>query len=74
MTTTSSTTTGPALRRIRDGYWRVTAASGLVLGYVEQIDADGELRFAAKRLLPSSNRVVGIGDFHSRDEAAECLR
>ncbi|MDO9398405.1 MAG: hypothetical protein Q7T71_17820 [Herbiconiux sp.] len=66
--------TGPALHRIRDGYWRVTAASGAVLGYVEQVDSDGLIRFRAKHLVPGTTRVVELGEFWQRDEAAECLR
>ncbi|WP_368496738.1 hypothetical protein [Herbiconiux sp. A18JL235] len=74
----SSTTTGrPALRRVREGYWRVTAASGHVLGYVELNEGGhGEptvRRFTAKRLLPSLV-VVPIGEFGSAEEALECLR
>ncbi|QJU52968.1 hypothetical protein SCB71_06530 [Herbiconiux sp. KACC 21604] len=77
----SSITTGrPALRRVREGYWRVTAASGHVLGYVELRDGEhgqpGEpvgRRFTAKRLLPSLV-VVPIGEFASAEEAMECLR
>ena len=74
----SSTTTGrPALRRVREGYWRVTAASGHVLGYVElragEHGETGGPRFTAKRLLPSLV-VVPIGDFGSAEEAMECLR
>jgi len=64
---------GPATRRIRDGYWRVTAAAGFVLGYVEQLDDEGVPRFRARRLLPSM-RQMEIGDFWGFDEAVECLR
>ncbi|MCS5733082.1 hypothetical protein [Herbiconiux daphne] len=73
MKTTTTPPQQPALRRVRDGYWRVTAASGVVLGYVEQTDADGVARYRAKRLF-SSLRVVEIGEFGAREEAAECLR
>ena len=70
----AATATSPALRRIRDGYWRVTASSGIVLGYVEEVAAAAEPRFVAKRLVPSTTRVVAIGEFWHREEAAECLR
>jgi hypothetical protein len=70
-----STTTAsrPALRRIRDGYWRVTAADGHVLGYVESSDRADAERFTAKRLLRSL-QVVAIGEFGSADDAVESLR
>jgi hypothetical protein len=73
MKTTTTTPTAPALRRVRDGYWRVTAASGIVLGYVEETESEGQTRYRAKRLF-SSLRVVEIGEFSRRDEALEILR
>ncbi len=80
MTTIDSTTGtpvraghGPGLRRVRDGYWRVTAASGAVLGYVEQASDDGRARYRAKRL-HSGVRILDIGEFGALDEAAESLR
>jgi hypothetical protein len=73
MTTASTVQARPALRRIRDGYWRVTAASGHVLGYLEELPDVERPRFAAKRLLPST-QVVTIGEFRTADEALECLR
>jgi len=64
---------GPGLRRVRDGYWRVTAASGAVLGYVEEISGESRARYRAKRL-HSGLRILDIGEFGSRDDAAESLR
>ncbi|TAJ47193.1 MAG: hypothetical protein EPO52_12990 [Herbiconiux sp.] len=64
---------GPGLRRVRDGYWRVTAASGAVLGYVEEVTDEGRLRFRAKRL-HSGLRILAIGEFAALDEATESLR
>ncbi|MFB2586026.1 hypothetical protein [Herbiconiux liukaitaii] len=72
-TIVSSSTARPALRRIRDGYWRVTAPSGVVLGYVEEIDQEASRRYRAKRLV-ASTRVVEVGDFSEVAEAIECLR
>jgi hypothetical protein len=73
MKTTTTTPPEPVLRRVRDGYWRVTAASGIVLGYVEQAESEGQTRYRAKRLF-SSFRIIEIGEFSLREEAAECLR
>lgn len=67
------TSHGPGLRRVREGYWRVTATSGAVLGYVEEVADDGRPRFRAKRL-HSGLRILDIGEFGALDEAAESLR
>jgi hypothetical protein len=75
MTTTTASSASPAVRRVRDGYWRVTAASGRVAGYVEALDTGGERpRYRAKRLVPGTVRVVEVGDFWRFEEAAECVR
>ncbi|SDZ29403.1 hypothetical protein SAMN05216554_3097 [Herbiconiux ginsengi] len=74
MTTTTPILNGPHLRRVRDdGYWRVTAPSGILLGYVEEVEVDGRPRYRATRLHPPL-RLVGIGEFAALDEATECLR
>ncbi len=63
----------PALRPIRDGFWRVTAASGAVLGYVEEHLDDGRRRYVARRL-HSGIRILEVGEFGGLEEAVECLR
>lgn len=74
MSTTARTASAhPALRRVRDGYWRVTATSGVVLGYVEEVGEGSVTRFRAKRLI-ASVRVVEVGEFGDAAEAVECLR
>ena len=72
-TIASSSTARPALRRIRDGYWRVTAVSGVLLGYVEEVEHDSTTRYRAKRLLGSA-RVMEVGEFSDVTEAVDCLR
>ncbi|ARJ04889.1 hypothetical protein DVJ78_14490 [Humibacter sp. BT305] len=71
-----ATATASALRRIREGYWRVSAADGRVLGYVEETRPDGHLRYAASRLVAVSPSiaVLPIGEFHDREDAARALR
>lgn len=71
MTTTRAS--APALHRVRDGRWRVTAASGTVLGYVEQFECDGLPRYRATRLA-SAVRLVEFGEFWQQDDAVEALR
>ncbi|MCS5718665.1 hypothetical protein N1027_11025 [Herbiconiux sp. CPCC 205763] len=73
MTTTTPILHRPELRRVRDGYWRVTAPSGILLGYVEEFESEGLPRYRATRLHPPL-RLVAIGEFAEREEAAECLR
>ncbi len=73
MSTSTPLVNRPELRRVRDGYWRVTAASGIVLGYVEEVENEGRLRYRATRLHPPL-RLLPIGEFGGREEAAECLR
>jgi hypothetical protein len=67
------TLSAPAVHRVRDGYWRVTATSGIVLGYVEEVADPQGPRFRARRLY-SSGRVGDVGEFWQRGEAVECLR
>jgi hypothetical protein len=74
MTTTlpvASQRAGIAFVQLNNGLWRVTRASGAVLGYVEQL-AGG--RFAAKRLAASGRAFLPLGEFWTFDDAMDCLR
>jgi hypothetical protein len=71
--TTITRTLGPELHRVRHGYWRVIAPSGVVLGYVEEFESDGVPRFRARRLLGAA-RLVEFGEFWVRADAVEALR
>ena len=64
---------GVGFVQLNNGLWRVTRASGVVLGYVEQLDGYPE-RFAAKRLLASGRGFLPVGEFRSFADAVECLR
>ncbi len=57
--------------QLNNGLWRITRASGAVLGYVEQL---GGGRFAAKRLASSARTFVPVGEFRAFDDAVDCLR
>jgi hypothetical protein len=79
MNTITTTTPGkPVLRRVREGYWRVTASSGAVLGYIEETTAGAppaeRPRYRAKRLLPGGARVAELGEFAEQTDAVACLR
>lgn len=73
ITRTLGSPVGPDLHRVRQGYWRVTAPSGVMLGYVEEFESDGVPRFRARRLLAAS-RLVEFGEFWHREDAVEALR
>ncbi len=66
-------TPGVGVIPLNNGLWRVTRASGVVLGYVQQLDGYPE-RFAAKRLLPSGRGFRPVGEFRSFPDALDCLR
>ncbi|NYJ19218.1 hypothetical protein [Glaciibacter psychrotolerans] len=62
-----------ALVPVREGLWRVTRPNGAVLGHIERrLDPRGD-RFAARRLT-AAGRMLDIGLFWQRDDAAECFR
>lgn len=64
---------GPDLVPVKDGLWRVTGRSGVVLGHIErQTDVRGD-RFAARRLV-AATRTVDLGVFWRIDDAADCFR
>lgn len=68
-----ATRSGPGLVPVKDGLWRVTGRSGIVLGHIErQTDARGD-RFAARRLVAAA-RTVDLGVFWRIDDAADCFR
>lgn len=64
---------GPSLVRLKDGLWRVTGRSGVVLGHIERrADVRGD-SFAARRLV-AATRTVDLGVFWRIDDAADCFR
>lgn len=64
---------GLLLVPVKDGLWRVSNPSGMVLGHIERrTEEDGD-RFCARRLL-FATRTVNVGSFWRIDDAAECFR
>ena len=64
---------GLLLVPVKDGLWRVSNPSGMVLGHIERrTEADGD-RFSARRLL-AATRTVNVGSFWRIDDAADCFR
>ena len=64
---------GLSLVPVKEGLWRVSNPSGLVLGHIERrTEADGD-RFSARRLL-AATRTMNVGSFWRIDDAADCFR
>ncbi len=59
--------------QLHDALWRVTRASGDVLGYVEQFRVRAGVRFRAKRFIARQRRFIELGEFWSRDDAIDCF-
>jgi hypothetical protein len=59
---------------LHDDMWRITGATGDVVGYVERFPSPEGLRFRAKRLLPRQGRFMVDGEFWSMDDAIACFR
>ncbi|TFD27454.1 hypothetical protein [Cryobacterium cryoconiti] len=58
---------------VKDGLWRVSNRSGMVLGHIEQSsEADG-ISFAARRMV-AATRTMNLGTFWRIDDAADCFR
>ncbi|TFD34344.1 DNA mismatch repair protein [Cryobacterium sp. TMT1-19] len=58
---------------VKDGLWRVSNRSGMVLGHIERrTEVDGDY-FAARRLL-AATRTMNVGSFWRIDDAADCFR
>jgi hypothetical protein len=78
---TASVATAPSVSRrhsptavpLRTGFWRIVHPGGAVLGYIEREAATGGERFQARRLVASTTRVIGVGEFWSLDDALSCF-
>jgi hypothetical protein len=71
---TAPLTRGVATIQLNDDLWRITRASGEVLGYVERFSTAAGHRFVAKRMLQRQRRFLPVGEFWSADDAMECFR
>lgn len=80
MTTLDFVGTTPAIRpgiamiQLHETLWRVTRASGEVLGYIERSTEGGDRRYRAKRMLLGRDRFLPLGDFWDIDDAIDCFR
>ena len=71
--TTGSRSTA-RLQQVNDRLWRVTRATGEMLGYVEAFDSPGGDRYRAKRYLLRARRFDVLGEFWRIDDATDALR
>jgi len=80
MTTLDFVGTVPSIRAgitmiaIADNRWRVTRATGEVLGYIDSFDVAGGRRFGARRLISAQARSIPLGEFWDLEDAIDCFR
>lgn len=53
--------------------WRVLDPHGRVIGHVEVVAHDGDVRYRARRFHVPSRAFRDLGEFWSADDAVECL-
>ena len=73
-TTRPGSRSTPRLVQVNDRLWRVTRATGEMLGYVESFDAPGGDRYRAKRYVLRARRFDVLGEFWRIDDATDALR
>jgi hypothetical protein len=54
---------GITLVELANGQWRVTRATGEVLGYIESVDEGRDRKFHSRRLVSSHRGSLPLGDF-----------
>jgi hypothetical protein len=62
------------LQQVNDRLWRVTRATGEMLGYVESFESPAGDRYRAKRYLLRARRFDVLGEFWRIDDATDALR
>ena len=73
-TATTGSRSAVRLQQVNDRLWRVTRATGELLGYVESFDSPGGDRYRAKRYLLRARRFDVLGEFWRIDDATDALR
>lgn len=53
--------------------WRVLDPRGRVIGHVQAVASDGDVRYRARRFHTPSRAFRDLGEFWSADDAVECL-
>jgi hypothetical protein len=65
---------GISLVELANGQWRVTRATGEVLGYIESVDEGRDRKFSSRRLVSNQRASLPLGDFWQMDDAIDCFR
>jgi hypothetical protein len=65
---------GIALVELANGQWRVTRATGEVLGYIEAIYEGRDRKFSSRRLVSNQRGSLPLGEFWQMDDAIDCFR
>jgi hypothetical protein len=71
---TTGSRSAARLQQVNDRLWRVTRATGEMLGYVEAFDSPAGDRFRAKRYVLRARRFDVLGEFWRIDDATDALR
>jgi hypothetical protein len=65
---------GIALVALANGQWRVTRATGEVLGYIEAIHEGRVQKCSSRRLVSNQRSSLPLGEFWQMDDAIDCFR
>ena len=65
---------GIALVELANSQWRVTRATGEVLGYIESVSEGVDRKFSSRRLVSSQRGSMPLGEFWRMDVAIDCFR
>jgi hypothetical protein len=71
----------PRLSRARDvrliaaapALWRIVGPSGRVMGHLQAVRQDHDVRYSARRFHAPSRTFRELGEFWSADDAVECV-
>ncbi|MBF4462216.1 MULTISPECIES: hypothetical protein [unclassified Rathayibacter] len=64
----------PTLTRVNGRLWRVSSASGAVVGHIESVDDPQGERFKARLLRAGMPSGAELGEFWNVDDAIEVFR
>lgn len=64
----------PSLATALQPSWRVSTSGGELIGYVDQLGQDGDVRFRARALVSPQPRFHNLGEFWRFDDAVDCFR
>ncbi|OOB90706.1 hypothetical protein [Rathayibacter sp. VKM Ac-2630] len=74
LSTLHATRTPPRLTRVNGRLWRVSTASGAVVGHIELVDDPQGEKYRARLLRAGMPAGAQLGEFWSVDDAIEVFR